>query len=166
MTYRVIFAPSGRQGDVPDGTILLDAARSLGAELESICGGKQTCGKCQVSIEEGEFSKHGIRSEGSHVTAVEGREEAYWQRQSSQGRRLACAARVCGDLMVFVPPESQAHKQVIAKGATDRVIDVRPAVRQVYVECEAAQLDDRRGDWERLQEALNRQWRLGGLSRS
>jgi uncharacterized 2Fe-2S/4Fe-4S cluster protein (DUF4445 family) len=66
--------------------------------------------------------------------------------------------------MVFVPPESQAHKQVIAKGATDRVIDVRPAVRQVYVECEVAQLDDRRGDWERLQEALNRQWGLSGLS--
>src|SRR4030095_3066580 len=111
-TYRVIFAPSGRQGNVPEGAILLDAARSLGVELESICGGRQTCGKCQVSIEEGEFPKHAIRSDRSHVTAVEGREQAYWERQPGHGRRLACAAEVCGDLLVFVPPESEAHKQV------------------------------------------------------
>jgi uncharacterized 2Fe-2S/4Fe-4S cluster protein (DUF4445 family) len=163
-TYRVIFTPSGRQGNVPEGAVLLDAARSLGVELESICGGRQTCGKCQVSIEEGEFPKHAIRSEPSHLSSVEGREQAYWEQQPSHGRRLACAAKVCGDLLVFVPPESQAHKQVIAKGATDRLIDVRPAVRQVYVECEPAQLDDRRGDWERLQEALQQQWGIRDLS--
>ena len=162
--YRVIFTPSGRQGYVPEGAILLDAARGLGVELESICGGRQTCGKCQVAIEEGEFPKHAIRSDKSHLTSVEGREQAYWEQQPSHGRRLACAARVCGDLLISVPPESQAHKQVIAKGARDHIIDVRPAVRQVFVECEASQLDDRRGDWERLQEALERQWGLRGLS--
>ncbi len=163
-TYRVVFTPSGRQGDVLEGTILLDAARSLGVELESICGGRQTCGKCQVAIEEGEFPKHGICSEQSHLSSVEGREQAFWEQQPSRGRRLACASRVCGNLLVFVPPESQAHKQVIAKGARDHVIDVRPAVRQVYVECEGAQLDDRRGDWERLQDVLERQWALRELS--
>lgn len=163
-TYRVIFTPLGRQGTVPEGVILLDAARSLGVELESICGGRQACGKCQVSIEQGDFPKHAIRSDQSHLSSIDSREEAYWEKHPRQGRRLACAAKVCGDLLLFVPPESQAHKQVIAKGARDHVIDVRPSVRQVYVECEGAQLDDPRGDWERLQQALRQQWGLCGLS--
>ncbi len=163
--HRVVFSPSGHQGSVPDGTILLDAAGSLGAGIESICGGRQLCGKCQISVEEGEFAKYAIRSGAGHLTPIEAREEAYWSaRGGSNGRRLSCAARVRGDLSIFVPPESQAHKQVIAKGATERRIGVRPAVRQLYVECERAELDDRRGDWERLQEALREQWGLRGLT--
>ncbi len=162
-THRVVFMPSGRQGDVPDGAVLLDAARSLGVDLESICGGRQTCGKCQISVEEGEFPKHAIHSDGTHLTPVESKEQTCL-KHNENGRRLACAAKVLGDLLVFVPDESQAHKQVIAKAATDRLIEVRPAVRQVYVECEAAELDDRRGDWERLQEALAGQWGIRGLT--
>jgi uncharacterized 2Fe-2S/4Fe-4S cluster protein (DUF4445 family) len=122
-TRRVVFVPSGRQGDVLEGAVLLDAARTLGVELESICGGRQTCGKCQVSIDEGEFPKHAIRSEGSHLTPIEAKEQAYWDRHGNPGRRLACAARICGDLLVFVPAESQAHKQVISKAATERTIE-------------------------------------------
>ena len=86
------------------------------------------------------------------------------RNEIGKGCRLACAAQVLGDLLILVPEESQARKQIIAKAATDRVIDVCPAVRQVYVECEAARLDDPRGDWERLQEALASQWSLRGLT--
>ncbi|MBL8290198.1 MAG: DUF4445 domain-containing protein [Bryobacterales bacterium] len=164
LVCHLVFAPSGRQGAVAEGLTLLDAARSLGVELESICGGRQTCGKCQVSVEEGDFAKHALQSKTSHLSAVEAREQAYWKRHPAHGRRLACAARVCGDLVICVPPESQAHKQIIAKGVSDRVIDIRPTVRQLYVECEPAQLDDRQGDWERLQSALRQQWGLSGLT--
>ena len=61
-THRVVFQPSGRQGDVPTGANLLDAARALGVEIEAICSGKQTCGKCQIVVEEGAFPKYGITS--------------------------------------------------------------------------------------------------------
>lgn len=158
------FLPSGRRGEIPVGRSLLEAARQLGVELESICGGRQTCGKCQIAVEEGDFPKHGIKSLTSHLSPVEGRELDYWEKRGSNGRRLACAARVLGDLVIVVPEESQARKQVIAKAATKRVIDVRPTVRQVYVECESARLDDPRGDWERLQEALAQQWTLRNLT--
>ncbi|MBM3736179.1 MAG: DUF4445 domain-containing protein [Acidobacteria bacterium] len=165
VTHRVAFSPSGRQGSVPDGARLLDAASSLGVEIESICGGRQMCGKCQVSVETGEFAKHGMVSRASNLSPVSAREQAYWDHHvRTEDRRLACAATVCGDLSIFIPPESAVHKQVVAKGAAERVIEVRPAVRQYYVECEAAQLDDRRGDWERLQKALHEQWGLHGLS--
>jgi len=163
-TCRLVLMPSGLRGDVPRGLDLLEAARSLGVDLESICGGRQTCGKCQIVIEEGDFAKHALVSAACHANPVEGKEEAYWAKQGTTGRRLACAARVCGDLLVSVPEESQARKQVIAKAATERIIDVQSAVRQVYVESQAAKLDDPRGDWERLQEALATQWGLCDLT--
>ena len=78
--------------------------------------------------------------------------------------RLSCTAEVTGDLLVFVPEESRAQKQVIRKAATERVIDIDPAVRQVFVRVDQAQLGEHRGDWRRLQDALAQQWQLTGLS--
>jgi uncharacterized 2Fe-2S/4Fe-4S cluster protein (DUF4445 family) len=162
--HTLILLPSGRRGRVPHGVSLLDAARSLGVELESICGGRQTCGKCQAVVEEGHFAKHGLTSRAEHLTPVEARERECCREHGIQVRRLACAAGVVGDLVISVPPESQAVKQIIAKAATKRVIEVRPAVRQVYVEVPGPQLGSKGGDWERLSEALRKQWQLQDLS--
>ena len=145
------------------GTNLLDAARELGVELESICGGRQTCGKCQVIVEQGSFPKHGIKSAADHLSQPTDLEIAYDQEYNLKGRRLACAAFIIDDLLVTVPEESQAHKQVIAKAATERSIEVEPAVRQLYVEIEPAVLGDPRGDWERLAQAMEDQWQLSDL---
>jgi uncharacterized 2Fe-2S/4Fe-4S cluster protein (DUF4445 family) len=163
--HLVAFMPLGRRGRVPHGANLLDAARLLGVELESICGGRQTCGKCQVVVEEGHFPKHGITSAAGNVSPVEEREADYARQHNLAGRRLACACTVQGDLLISVPEESQARKQIIAKAATERAIEVQPAVRQVYVEVVPATLHDRggQGDWERLQAALQEQWQLEGL---
>lgn len=157
-TAQLILLPSGRRGPIARGTDLLAAARSLGVELESICGGRQTCGKCQVIVEEGRFLKHGIESGPGHVTPVEAVEAEYCASHGIVGRRLACAARLLDDVLLTVPEESQARKQIIAKAATDRTVEIRPAVRQVYVEVEPAGLDDRRSDWQRLAAALESQW--------
>ncbi len=156
----IALMPSGRRGQVERGTNLLDAARALGVELESICGGRQTCGKCQIIVEEGQFPKHPITSGPDHLTPIDAREASSRAEHDLGERRLACAAEALGDLLITVPEESQARKQIIAKAATDRVIDVHPAVRQVYVEMEAATLEDTRGDWERLQQALDEQWEM------
>jgi len=67
-TAQVIFLPSGRRGHVEKGTSLLDAARRHGVEIESICAGRLTCGKCKVRVEEGRFEKHGITSGSEHVS--------------------------------------------------------------------------------------------------
>jgi uncharacterized 2Fe-2S/4Fe-4S cluster protein (DUF4445 family) len=155
----IALMPSGRKGSVPRGANLLKAAQELGVELESICGGRQTCGKCQVVVEEGHFPKHGITSESSHLSPPTAEEGEYIR----QGRRLACAAEVLGDVLITVPEESQARKQVIAKAASDRAVEINPAVRQAYVEVRPPDLSDPRGDWERLQEALQEQWDLKDL---
>jgi uncharacterized 2Fe-2S/4Fe-4S cluster protein (DUF4445 family) len=162
-TCQVVLLPSGRRGQVRRGTNLLTAARELGVELESICGGRQTCGKCQVIVESGRFPKHGLTSAADHLTPPTVQEIEYGREHPLNGRRLACSAEVLGDLLITVPEESQAHKQIIAKAASDRVIPVNPAVKQVYVEVEPPDLGDPRGDWQRLAQALESQWGLASL---
>src|SRR5512139_687572 len=133
-TVKLALMPSGRKGNVPRGTNLLDAARELGVELESICGGRQTCGKCQIIVETGHFAKHGLTSAEHHLTPLTIKEIEFFNENKLSGRRLACACEVLGDLLITVPEESQARKQIIAKAASDRSIEIDPAVRQVYVE--------------------------------
>ena len=108
----MIFQPSGRQGQVAEGTTLLDAARQLGVDVDSICGGRQTCGKCKVLVETGAFAKHAIESAAEHATAAGAEERDYFAQRGwgePNGARLSCAACVAGDLLVTVPPESQSH---------------------------------------------------------
>src|SRR3972149_8260823 len=163
-TFQLVLMPSGRRGAVAPATNLPAACRSLGVDLESICGGRQTCGKCQVIVEEGQFAKHALTSVADHLTPIGDVERAYLEKNGIAGRRLACAAEVTGDLLVTVPEESQARKQIIAKAATERGPEVHPAVRLVYVESADATMGDPRGDWERLEDALAEQWKLHGLS--
>ena len=150
-TCRVVFQPSGRQGEVPAGTNLLDAARMLGVEIEAICSGKQTCGKCQIAVEDGVFAKHGITSAADHLTPPDSRETHYWKKHPrTDGRRMACGCEVLGDLVVFVPEESQARKQIVRKAATERAIVIDPAIRLYYVEVVPPTLEHQLGDWDRI----------------
>jgi len=158
--HQLVLVPSGRRGLIAEGTDLLTACRSLGVDLESICGGKQTCGKCQIVVEEGRYEKHGLTSAARHLSPPEAQEIACAAKFDIHGRRLACAARVQGELLVSVPEESQARKQVIAKEATERTITIQPAVRLVYIEVTPASLGDHRGDWQRVVQALREQWQI------
>ncbi len=157
--------PSGRQGDVPHGTTVLQAARQLGVAIESICGGRQTCGRCLIALERGHFPKHGITSNDGSLTPPEEAEIAYAARHNIDlgERRMACAARLVGDALITVPEESQARKQVIRKPASELLIEVAPAVRLYYVEVEPAVLGGP-ADWQRLQAALAEQWDLGEVT--
>lgn len=153
--HRVIFQPAGRQGLVDAGTSLLDAARQLGVQIESICGGRQTCSKCQVRIETGNFARYGIQSTAGHVSS-EGEREAHYRAEKGllPGCRMSCAAQVQGDVVVTVPEESRAHKQVVRKAAAARPVELDPALRLCYVELPPASLDDERSDWTRLADEL------------
>lgn len=157
--------PSGRHGAVSYNTPLLEAARQLGVELESICGGRQTCGKCLIMPEYGKFPKHGIVSESEHLLPPTAAELAYAQKHELDldDHRLACAAHIVGDLLVHVPESSLARKQVIRKAVGELAVEVAPAVQLMYVEVPKAELGGR-ADWHRLQLALSEHWHLHNLS--
>ncbi|MEO5939930.1 MAG: 2Fe-2S iron-sulfur cluster-binding protein, partial [Candidatus Limnocylindrales bacterium] len=113
----VIFTPSGRRGRFARGTTVLDAARRLGVDIDSVCGGRGICGRCQIEQSVGEFAKHGITSAPDHLTPFGPVEAEYRERKGlADERRLGCMAHVRGDLVVDVPPESQVYRQVVRKG--------------------------------------------------
>ena len=160
----VIFTPSGRRGRFPEGTTVLDAARSLGVDIDSVCGGRGICGRCQVTQGLGEFPKHGIVSEPDHLSAFAALETTYRDEKGlAADRRLSCTAQVCGDVLIDVPPESQVHRQVVRKGLDVRTFIVDPVVRLHYVEVTPPELASPTGDLARLFEALEREWQLTGL---
>jgi uncharacterized 2Fe-2S/4Fe-4S cluster protein (DUF4445 family) len=160
----VVFLPAGKRGRFPLGTPLLQAARELGVDIDSVCGGRGICGRCQVVVAEGEFAKHGVRSGESSVTAPAEVEARSTRRKVLKaGQRLSCQAKVCSDVVVDVPPSSQVHRQVVRKAAEVREIDLNPLVRLHYVEVREPDMHDPSGDLRRLSEALEREWQLTGL---
>ncbi|MGH8204694.1 MAG: ASKHA domain-containing protein, partial [Steroidobacteraceae bacterium] len=160
----VVFTPSGKRGRFPLGTPLLSAARALGVDVDSVCGGRGICGRCQVLIAEGEFAKHGVRSGAASVSAVSEVETRYASRRGlPAGHRLSCSTLVAGDVVVDVPPGSQVHRQVVRKDADAREIELNPLVRLHYVEVREPDMQDPSGDLRRLFEALEREWGLVNL---
>ncbi len=163
---QVVFTPSGRRGRFPVGTPLLQAARQLGVDIDSVCGGRGICGRCQVECMEGDFSKHRIVSSSDHLSPFSEPEERYRQRRRKQwvdGRRLSCHARLLGDVVIDVPPESQVHRQVVRKGADYTDIELDPVVRLYYVEVQEPDMHDPSGDLRRVYQALEYEWRLENL---
>ena len=158
--HLVIFTPSGKRGRFAPGVSLLEAARKLGVDLDSVCGGRGICGRCQVNVAEGAFSKHGIQSRAAHVSAADAVEARYAGKRGAlpDGRRLGCQARLCGDIVADVPPESQVHRQVIRKRAEAHPIEIDPVVRLCYVEVVEPDMHDPSSDFRRLAAALKAQW--------
>ena len=161
----VVFTPSGKRGYFPKGTPVLTAARQLGVDLDSVCGGRGICSKCQITPSYGEFPKHGVTAiEGalSEWNAVEQRYDD--KRGLAKGRRLGCQAKIENDIVIDVPAESQVHKQVIRKAASERAIEMNPATKLYFVEVAEPDMHEPSGDLERLGEALKSQWELGDVT--
>ena len=160
----VIFTPSGKRGRVPAGTPVLEAARRLGVDLDSVCGGRGICSKCQVTPSYGDFAKHGVAVGPQALSGWNAVEERYKSKRGLiDGRRLGCQAKVMGDVVIDVPPESQVHKQVVRKEADAREIVLDPATRLYYVEVQEPDMHEPKGDLERLVESLEREWGLVGV---
>jgi uncharacterized 2Fe-2S/4Fe-4S cluster protein (DUF4445 family) len=163
---KIVFTPSGRRGTFPHGTPLLDAARSIGVDVDSVCGGRGLCGRCRVVCTEGDFAKHAIESRAAHLSPQNEVEARFSERRTPLARnhRLSCQAKVQGDLVIDVPPESQMHRQVVRKRAEYREITLDPAIRLYFVEVQPADLHDSTGDQQRLLEALAWEWQLDDLA--
>ena len=163
---KVLFMPSGRRGFFPRGTPLLDAARSLGVDIDSVCGGRGLCGRCQINCVTGSFSKHQIESDVDHLSPFSATEEKFEERKGplKEGRRLSCHTTLLDDAVIDVPAESQVHRQVVRKEMESRDIRLDTATRLYYVQIEEPSLEDPRGEMQFLFEALEREWGVTGLT--
>jgi uncharacterized 2Fe-2S/4Fe-4S cluster protein (DUF4445 family) len=161
----VVFSPSGKRGRFSIGTPVLEAARSLGVDIDSVCGGRAMCGRCQVDVTEGELSKHGIVSRAENLSMAGQVEQRFLASHSAEsGRRLSCHAKIEGDIAIDVPASSQVHRQVIRKPYEAHDIDVNPVVQPCFVEVTPPDILLPEGDLQRVFAALSRDWQLDGLT--
>ena len=161
----VVFTPSGIRGTVTRGTSVLNAARSLGVDLDSVCGGRGICSKCQVIPGKGKFPKFAINVENDSLSDWNSVEERYKSKRGlAAGRRLGCQALINKDVVIDIPPESQIHKQVVRKEIDQRDIVLKPTIKVMYVEVTEPTMDEPTGDTDRVLKALMQQWNLKRVS--
>lgn len=141
--YTIDFQPVGRRGACPDGGTLLDAARSLGVDLASVCGGNGSCGSCRVQLVAGELTPVTLNEEAELSPA-----------ELAQGYRLACLAEPLSDCRVHVPPESLTALQRTQVEGLEVLVEARPSVASYAVTMDPPTLEDLRGDDQRLCEAV------------
>lgn len=156
---KIVFTPSGRQGQVAAGTTVLQAARSLGVDIDSVCGGRAMCGRCQIIVGEGDFAKHGIKSSSASISERSKVEDRYAEKRGlDQGRRLSCQSILLDNAVIDVPASSQVHAQVVRKEADTRAIEVDAVTRLCFITVREPDMHEPSGDLRRIAEALQEQW--------
>ena len=161
----IVFTPSGIRGRVKKGTTILEAAQKFSVDLNSICGARGRCSKCQVELTFGEFNKLNIRSKETSVSERNETELIYRTKfHLSEERRLGCQTKILGDLVVDVPEDSQIHKQIIKKETSLRDFSLNTSVKAFYVQVSEPQLDSLESDFERLKISLKDDWDIKGVT--
>ncbi len=161
---QIIFTPSGRRGRVPAGTTVLDAARSLGVDIDSVCGGRGICGRCAVVPAFGSFAKHGITSAPEHLSAPGDVEAAY---RAEQRPRRGSPAVVHGRPARATPSSTSRPR---ARSTARSCARTSPRARSRSIRsCGCTRSTSRSpiwprrpGDLGRLFDALRAEWGLDG----
>lgn len=154
MKVEVIFQPEGKHARVKPCCSILEAAKLVGADLLSICGGLGECGKCRVIVEKGRENAGSITEmEKVHLSPTE----------LSMGYRLACCTSVKGNLVVRVPEESRTSRQRLQVEGIEIPVKLEPLVQKYFVQLPMSTLQDSRSDVDRLLDELYAQHGLENL---
>lgn len=134
------FRPQDKITRVPPGISLFDAANWIGLPIDSTCGGRGTCGKCQVQIIAGQ----------SDVTAAD--RKVFSEAELVAGWRLSCRAAAYTDTICEVPRLMGNPKAALMGMGRHVILDTN--VHKCYLELEPPTLEDQRSDLARVQAAL------------
>ncbi len=139
---KVRFEPFGVTTQAEIGATLLQAAQAAGVEIESVCGGRGTCGKCRVIATSGLAPLTDL--ERHNLSATEVRD----------GYRLACQAVVTGDVAVVVPDESRVSRVSILSEGAARELVLEPWVKRLSLQVSASSLEEQLPDLDMTMRAL------------
>jgi uncharacterized 2Fe-2S/4Fe-4S cluster protein (DUF4445 family) len=150
---KIVFFPYGKREFFPKGEVtVLDAAKALGIDLSSLCGGKGTCGKCKVRIDKGLESLGPLtEQELKHLT----------EEEIKSNYRIACQIRPTTSIVIYVPERSRIGKQRLqTEGLEVPVKKLNPFVKKYLIELPQPTLHDTRSDEDRLLTALHEKYGL------
>jgi len=156
--HRIVFTPSGLEAQAADGASVLEVARTARVDLDSVCGGRGVCGRCQIIPSFGEFPKWALKSEPLHLSEVGATEANYQGRRFvPDGSRLGCQAKIYGPIVVEVPPESQLHAPIIRKEINLNGLSLDPVSSLRVVTVSATQVKSV-GVQAAINEACQQEW--------
>ena len=119
--FEVVFQPHGRKAWFDEELTVLQAARALGVEINSVCGGAGSCGKCIVKIVRGVESLDDPTPEEKDLLGD----------RLGGGYRLACRSKIMGDAVILVPRESWRGAQRLQSEGLDTPVKLDPAIRKL-----------------------------------
>lgn len=143
-TVHVTFQPTGRTFDIPYNQTLFEAAAQIGVEVDTVCGGNGTCGKCKVRFTENPPPPKPV--DYVHLNGGE----------IQQGYRLSCQVEACQDMVVYVPPAgSRANVQILHAGVR-RDVPLQPNARKIFIAYLPPRQRDGVADWDAIKRTLPR----------
>ena len=136
--HRIVFTPSGLSGRSTHGTTVLDAARRLGADLDTVCGGRGICGRCQVEPSVGSFAKWAI------TVAPTCSDRRRRSRPTTHGKPAVCSPGVASAARRSIAATSSSPSRREPGAQTGRPQGRRPAPITVDPQLHAAERRRRR----------------------
>jgi len=148
--FTVHFEPGDVAVTVPSGTLLTDAARLAGFDLNQPCGGQGRCGRCAVVADE----RSAVRRRSTVRLSPD---------DVAAGYALACQTVLEGDAWVTIPPQEAIERRLITQKTAARVevpFDYDPGLHQTIqryaLHLEPPDLADQTDDWSRVTRELAR----------
>ena len=148
--YQIEFEPVGRRGACRADESLLEAARQLGVDLISLCGGVGVCERCRIQVLTGPVTEPGLAEM-----------EVLSQKEIEDGYRLACMTFPLGDCKLGVPPESLSTPLRTQVEGLEIGVSLAPAVQSVGIQLEPPSLSHPRADAENLLLHVNQSQDMG-----
>jgi uncharacterized 2Fe-2S/4Fe-4S cluster protein (DUF4445 family) len=144
---KLIFQPYGKRVGAPISKTVLEVARKIGVDINSICGGKGLCSKCRIIVRDGK----------ERLSAPSEAEKSFLSEDDLKGGfRLACQTAVTdeGTIVIEVPPESQFAQQRLLSRGLEKTVEIAPAIMEVTLSLEKPSLLDLKSDVDRLVDAV------------
>lgn len=154
MKCSIVFQPWGKRCRCEKGATVLEAARASDVGIASFCGGRRKCGKCKVRLVQTDIKGRVAENDVELSPVTEAEHALLTEAERADGFRLACCARVLGDAVLAVPPESQVKEAVILDRGAGKAMQFHPAVRCYTLTLEKPGLEDNRDDLTRILDGL------------
>ncbi len=144
---RVTFQPPGKTYAVPYGDTLFETAVRAGVEVDTVCGGNGSCGKCKVKFLSD--APPAVPLDYVHLAGAE----------IQEGYRLSCQVITQADMVVDVPPAGGRLGVKILHEGIQRDVELRPNIKKIFVPYKNPRQRDGIADWDAVKETLPRWFR-------
>ncbi len=153
--HTVIFTPSGIRALAEHGERVYDVALRTGVDIQSICGGKGLCNRCQIELASGKHAKFGVDVAEAHLSPLTATEKkAIADGDLAAPRRLSCRTKLFGDAVIEIPDDAREYESSIRKESVEVTTGLNPATTLYMCQLPTPTLDDNPSDGEALSEAL------------